>query len=499
MPSLNILHTSSNDILLEQDTNRLTTALNIATAAEDYKLAAHIRDRLAELTGSDSEVTADWTKLGIPEWLAERAERIGYRFPTDVQKRASRVLNSKSDAIIQSATGSGKTLSFVMPLLGSALRYPPEANPAEFPGPQLMIVVPTKELGVQTVMLIYKLLGGSVNSGVPGDPTNMFGYTGPRGIKVKGVLDKEEVLRAKHNGHLFATHVVVGTPECLAELSVQPSAFPLSSCLRAIAVDEVDGYSQEQNESLDFILSEACSREGLDKPQLVLAGATLPKAAQLQGYVQKGYLRDAVTLRVGELGKVPAGLQHRYIVADQARKLLVMCRQLRLDLRQQGQDVAPARVIVFCADEDAAKRAAMPLRSGLWGEHTVSVLLPHGEEPIQALHAFRDNKASFLIATPQAARGLDMPAVSHVYNLDLPEDAVTYLHRAGRAGRIGSPVKGLVTTMVTPEQVDRLQEIAGELELSITEQSEPPLDIEIDLEGDMDTAKKGLDDLYNLL
>jgi len=63
-------------------------------------------------------------------------------------------------------------------------------------------------------------------------------------LQVKGVLDKEEVLRAKHNGHLFATHVVVGTPECLAELSVQPSAFPLSSCLRAIAVDEVDGYSQ---------------------------------------------------------------------------------------------------------------------------------------------------------------------------------------------------------------------------------------------------------------
>ena len=50
---------------------------------------------------------------------------------------------------------------------------------------------------------------------------------------------------------------------------------------------------------------------------------------------------------------------------------------------RQGQDVAPARVIVFCADEDAAKRAAMPLRSGLWGDHIVSVLLPHGEEPIQ--------------------------------------------------------------------------------------------------------------------
>ena len=51
----------------------------------------------------------------------------------DVQKRATRVLNSGSDAIIQSTTGSGKTLSFVMPLLGSAIKYPPEANPAEFP------------------------------------------------------------------------------------------------------------------------------------------------------------------------------------------------------------------------------------------------------------------------------------------------------------------------------------------------------------------------------
>ena len=51
-----------------------------------------------------------------------------------------------------------------------------------------MIVVPTKELGVQTVMLIYKLFGGSLNSGIPGDPTNMFSYSGPRGIKVSQLL-----------------------------------------------------------------------------------------------------------------------------------------------------------------------------------------------------------------------------------------------------------------------------------------------------------------------
>lgn len=66
---------------------------------------------------------------------------------------------------------------------------------------------------------------------------------------------------------------------------------------------------------------------------------------------------------------------------------------------------------------------------------------------VQALHSFRDNKSSLLIATPQAARGLDLPAVSHVYNLGPPEDPTEYLHRAGRAGRIGSPVGGVFVNL----------------------------------------------------
>ncbi len=59
------------------------------------------------------------------------------------------------------------------------------------------------------------------------------------------------------------------------------------------------------------------------------------------------------------------------------------------------------------------------------------------------MHAFRDNKASLLVATPAAARGLDLPAVSFVYNVGPPADASDYLHRAGRAGRIGASVPGM--------------------------------------------------------
>lgn len=64
------------------DTNELTTALNNAIAAEDYSLASKLRDRLRQLSGGNAAPPADWHSLGIPAWLADRAEQIGYRFPT---------------------------------------------------------------------------------------------------------------------------------------------------------------------------------------------------------------------------------------------------------------------------------------------------------------------------------------------------------------------------------------------------------------------------------
>ena len=93
-------HPAGGDFTHEQDTNRLTTALNVAIAAEDYGLAARIRDRLSELTDGDSERSADWRKLGIPEWLASRAECMGYRFPTGVP------LNSTTGAKSTSASSA---------------------------------------------------------------------------------------------------------------------------------------------------------------------------------------------------------------------------------------------------------------------------------------------------------------------------------------------------------------------------------------------------------
>jgi hypothetical protein len=92
------------------------------------------------------------------------------------------------------------------------------------PGPQAVIVVPHRELGVQICLLAYRLLGGSINRGIPGEKATLFTYFGPQGVNVRGILDKEEVLWTKTAGYVSDCHVVVGTPDCLAEVLQEPNA-----------------------------------------------------------------------------------------------------------------------------------------------------------------------------------------------------------------------------------------------------------------------------------
>ena len=231
------------------------------------------------------------------------------------------------------------------------------------------------------------------------------------------------------------------------------------------------------------------------RPEVVLVGATLEEGFEEKA-VQLGWVQDPIHVRVGGRMHIPAGLQHRYIVAEPSAKVGAMCRQLRADLKTANEDAAPARVMLFAESEDQARAISDPLRTVLWGDHAISVLLPGGMEPIKALHSFRDNQTTLLIATPTAARGLDLPAVSHVYNISPPVNAADYLHRAGRAGRIGSPVRGLVTTMAAPEEVAGLLAVAAALGIELIREEAPPrptLSGEGDDVSDVEEAKRALE------
>ena len=450
---------------MDWDLNELHTQLYQAVSSEDYSRAAAIRDIMRiklEKGGENVLALGDWEKLGIVSWLAQRASELGFMIPTPIQSRSATVIANQCDCIINAPTGSGKTLAFLLPLL-SLLEYPPEVYPDDLDGPRLLLVVPTRELGVQIAMLVFKLFGGSVNPGIPGSSGNMFRYVGPRGIKVKGLLLEDEVESAVTNRYLFGAHVVVGTPHLIA--SALERGVEVTQHVQAVVVDEADACYHECGADLKLILDTAVQRQKMSslssdiegdeqtsRPVVVLSGATVSDDL-VETAIRLHWLKDPVDIVVGNRGGIPSSICHQYVVVDHVTdKIGTLCRCILRDERSQNLDSQPSRAIVFVDDADIARRLADPLRNVLWGKHSISVLLPDGLEPIKALHAFRDNEATLLIATPPAARGLDLPAVTHVYNLSLPASETDYVHRAGRMGRIGASGNGVITTIVQPEE-----------------------------------------------
>jgi superfamily II DNA/RNA helicase len=203
------------DVDSTDDENILTTVLNKAIFSEDYALAAKASTKLKALQGLEDprEQLLDWRSLGMANWIASRAEDLGFRYPTAIQRRAALAMMNVNDIVISSQTGSGKTLAYLMPTIDGM----------NFVGRgmlQLLVIVPTRELVVQNAMLIWRILGGNVSRQMPGDTANIFRYIGPRGVKVKGVFDHEKHVMNPDPDTTIA-EIVVGTPEELRDLKLQ--------------------------------------------------------------------------------------------------------------------------------------------------------------------------------------------------------------------------------------------------------------------------------------
>eukprot|EP00959_Pyramimonas_sp_CCMP1952_P019826 418699-Pyramimonas_sp.AAC.1 len=251
------------DPMETQDLNTLQTALRSAVQAEDYALAAKIRDRVASIGGGSGG--KDWYELGLPYWLADRAERLGYMFPTAVQASAVSEGLRGSDVLIQAQTGSGKTLAFVLPCLAllseslfSVELLRSQMGPTSLQ-PLALFLVPTRELGAQLALLIFQLMGGNLGGAdnrSPGDTSNMYTYEGPRGVKVMGVLDEADVERCRTDveggGLLEGVQFVVGVPRHVAKVMDNGNLPP--ELLRYIAVDELDLCLAQDNEAVQKLL-----------------------------------------------------------------------------------------------------------------------------------------------------------------------------------------------------------------------------------------------------
>lgn len=519
------------------DVNHLHSLLARAVDAELYEEACFIRDRIQGLMETSN--TSSWRELGVLDWLIDRVDDLGFSIPTPIQARAGDAIlrSAAASCSLQAPTGSGKTLAFLLPCL-SLLSYPPETYPEDLEGPQLVVVVPTRELGVQIAMIIFRLFGGSVASdGIPGNKSNMFRYTGPRGLRIKGLILEDEVDQAVEQRYLYGAHVVVGTPQLIAEAMERGVSVITKDC-RAIVVDEADACFKE--DAVKTVL-DAVRELGVPRPRVVMAGATLSQdvidlafdnrwidpatfvAVNVSGAGSGAWSEDDVggtsftrtsESDIDDIGieappksLISSRLRHRYVTTNDSDMLGMLCRTILADQKLHSLDSQPTRGIVYVADSAVARKISEPLRSVLWSRHDISVLLPEGEEPIKSLHAFRDNKTSLLVATLASSRGLDLPSVTHVYLAGVLPPADEYVHLCGRLGRIGSSDAGVMTAFIDTSSESAFLKMCHDLYVprENMEKLDPPMPRSIEdlgaLEGDedaIDEARRALETILAL-
>lgn len=346
----------------------------------------------------------------------------GYKTTTHVQLSAMPRISDGSDVMIQSYTGTGKTLAFLLPIF--------ETVDPESTAIQAVVVAPTRELAMQITREAERLCAGS-------------------DIRVMPLIGGANPARQADRLRFKPPQVVVGTPGRLAELEGN-RVLRLRKC-RTVVVDEIDQCMQESFvEHLEYLFT-ACPRDR----QIVFASATGDNDA-VRAYAQK-WMRAPELLRVAGERRVPKNLEHWCTVVP-ARMRIDVLRRLMTTKDAPRQAICfvdnPRRVDIVCERLFEMKLAAGALRGNA-----------HKLERAEVLRLFRKGAVPLLVTTEVAARGLDVPEVTHVFNLDLPTDADHYVHRAGRTGRAG--VKGIVVSIATAETAFVITKFEKELDLEI--------------------------------
>ena len=357
-----------------------------------------------------------FTDLQLPPDLIAALAKQQISEPTPIQSAALPVLLAGKDAYLNAETGTGKTLAYLLPLMA-------RIDPAQA-ATQVVIVAPTHELSIQIHRQSCDL---AQNAGRAIRSVLLIGGT--------ATTRQIEKLKAK-------PHVVVGSPGRMVELIERGKL--KTTHLSAIVVDEADRLLQD--ESLKWIQKIV----GLAPParQLIFASATIEAQTR---EVLATLAPEAVTLSPGTAA-VNENIQHLYLICEERDKPDILRKLLH------AFDVP--RSIVFVHRNEVAERVAAKL-----AHHKLAVAdLSAGLDKLDRKHAMdgiRSGAINIMIASDLAARGLDLPAVTHVFNLDVPTTSKAYLHRVGRTGRAGA--QGTAVSLLTEIEARLVRRYENEL------------------------------------
>ena len=365
-----------------------------------------------------------FTDFNISDSLKNRLTSAGFTTPTPVQAKAIPPALEGADILATASTGTGKTLSFLIPMIERM-----DANSAPSTkgkrGPiRALILLPTRELAMQVLEAYGKLVPGS-----KGDA-----------VLVCGGLSENTQLDQLSRG----PRLVVATPGRLEDF-LRRRAVNISQ-VEMFVLDEVD-------RMLDMGFLPAIRR---------IVGA-IPKTRQTMCYsatldanireIVRDYVEKPVRIEIGTASKPSDRVELVFYTVMQDQKLGLLDKMLR---EEEGT------FLVFSRTKHGADRISKKLEKL---GHDADVI--HGDrsqsQRTAALKGFATGKHRVLVATDVAARGIDVQDIAHVVNYDLPNASDDFVHRIGRTGRAGK--KGVATTFVMPQERSDARKLERELKI----------------------------------
>lgn len=372
--------------------------------------------------------------LTLRKQLLTTVTDLGYSVPTTIQEKVFSVVMSGADVCGIAQTGTGKTLAYLLPLLNQ-WKYSKEKNP------QILIIVPTRELVAQVVETVQKL--GALLS------LDVIGVYGGANINTQKL------------SMLNGMDVLVATPGRLYDLAVE-GAFKIKS-IRKLVIDEVDemlnqGFRTQLKNILDLLPP--------SRQNLLFSATLIEEVIDLMNV----YFDNPVRIEAA-----PAGTPVENIiqVAYELPNFFTKVNMLRLLF---AEDVTMTKVLVFTSTKKMADELFEQMEPAFQG--AVGVIHSNKEQNhrFNTVKQFKEGVYKFIIATDIVARGIDIAEVTHVINFDIPEVPENYIHRIGRTGRADK--KGIAISFVTEKEKEQFSEIERFMRLNV-EASPLPSHLEI--------------------
>ncbi|WP_421681548.1 DEAD/DEAH box helicase [Stutzerimonas urumqiensis] len=350
--------------------------------------------------------------LGIHPSVLAAISAVGYEEPSPIQAQAIPVILGGHDMIGQAQTGTGKTAAFALPILSMI-------DPARRE-PQALILAPTRELALQVATAFE-----SYSAQMPGLSVVAIYGGAPMGPQLKAIRQ--------------GAQVIVATPGRLVDHLSRNGG--LLSTIRFMVLDEADEMLK-----LGFMDDLEVIFEAMPETrQSVLFSATLPHSIRA---IAEKHLREPKHIKIAAKTQTVAKIEQAHLMVHADQKIPAILRLLEVE--EFDALIAFVRTKQATLDLAAALEAKGYKAAALNGD----IAQNQRERVIESL---KDGRLDIVVATDVAARGIDVPRITHVVNVDMPYDPESYVHRIGRTGRAGREGRALL--LVTPRERRMLQVI----------------------------------------